>query len=85
MPKKRLALLVGFVFIDVLGYSLFFPLLPYYAAIFGAGPALVTSGPRTALEQPEADRAEEKAATGTPNGRVKRCSRCSRSSMWPRR
>ena len=41
MPKKRLALLVGFVFIDVLGYSLFFPLLPYYAAIFGAGPTLV--------------------------------------------
>jgi DHA1 family tetracycline resistance protein-like MFS transporter len=41
MPKKRLALLVGFVFIDVLGYSLFFPLLPYYAAIFGASPTLV--------------------------------------------
>ena len=41
MPKRRLALLIGFVFIDVLGYSLFFPLLPYYAAIFGAGPALV--------------------------------------------
>ena len=41
MPKKRLALLIGFVFIDVLGYSLFFPLLPYYAEIFGAGPALV--------------------------------------------
>ncbi len=41
MQNKRLALLLGFVFIDVLGYSLFFPLLPYYAAIFGAGATLV--------------------------------------------
>ena len=41
MPKERIAPLIGFVFIDVLGYSLFFPLLPYYAEMFGAGPALV--------------------------------------------
>lgn len=34
-------LLLGFVFIDVLGYSLFFPILPYYAALFGAGATLV--------------------------------------------
>lgn len=41
MPKRQTALVLGFVFIDVLGYSLFFPLLPYYADLFGAGPALV--------------------------------------------
>ncbi len=41
MSKERIAPLIGFVFIDVLGYSLFFPLLPYYAEMFGAGPALV--------------------------------------------
>jgi DHA1 family tetracycline resistance protein-like MFS transporter len=41
MPEKRLILLVGFVFLDVLGYSLFFPLLPYYAVTFGAGATLV--------------------------------------------
>lgn len=41
MPKKQLGLLLGFVFIDVLGYSLFFPILPYYAALFGAGATLV--------------------------------------------
>ncbi len=41
MPKRQITLLIGFVFIDVLGYSLFFPLLPYYAELFGAGPKLV--------------------------------------------
>jgi len=41
MPKKQLAQLLLFVFVDVIGYSLFFPLLPYYATEFGAGTALV--------------------------------------------
>lgn len=37
----RLALVITFVFVDLLGYSLFLPLLPYYADTFGAGPTLV--------------------------------------------
>jgi len=41
MPKKQLAQLLLFVFVDVIGYSLFFPLLPYYATEFGAGTVLV--------------------------------------------
>lgn len=41
MLMKQLGLLLGFVFIDVLGYSLFFPILPYYADLFGAGATLV--------------------------------------------
>ena len=41
MPKRQLAQLLLFVFVDVIGYSLFFPLLPYYATEFGAGSALV--------------------------------------------
>ncbi|MFC1879535.1 MFS transporter [Chloroflexota bacterium] len=41
MPKKQITQLVLFVFVDVIGYSLFFPLLPYYAAEFGAGASLV--------------------------------------------
>lgn len=41
MPKKQIAQLLLFVFVDVIGYSLFFPLLPYYASEFGAGTALV--------------------------------------------
>lgn len=38
MPKHRqvLTLLFLFVFVDVLGFSLILPLLPYYAASFGA-------------------------------------------------
>lgn len=38
MPKNRqvLTLLFLFVFVDVLGFSLILPLLPYYAATFGA-------------------------------------------------
>jgi DHA1 family tetracycline resistance protein-like MFS transporter len=41
VPKKQTSQLLLFVFVDVIGYSLFFPLLPYYAADFGAGAALV--------------------------------------------
>jgi DHA1 family tetracycline resistance protein-like MFS transporter len=39
--KRRLALVFGFVFIDVLGYSLILPLLPYYAGQFGASLTVV--------------------------------------------
>jgi len=39
--KRRLALVFGFVFVDLLGYSLILPLLPYYADTFGATLALV--------------------------------------------
>ncbi|MGD2145476.1 MAG: MFS transporter [Anaerolineae bacterium] len=41
MQKRRLSLIVGFVFIELLGYSLFLPLLPYYAGSLGAGPAAI--------------------------------------------
>jgi len=41
MRRNRLALVIAFVFIDLLGYSLFLPLLPYYAETLGATPALV--------------------------------------------
>lgn len=41
MPKKRLALILGFVFIDMLGYSLFLPLLPFYADQFNATPTVI--------------------------------------------
>lgn len=34
--KRALTLLFAFVFVDVLGFSLILPLLPYYAATFGA-------------------------------------------------
>ncbi|MGC9348979.1 MAG: MFS transporter [Anaerolineae bacterium] len=34
--KRRLSLVFGFVLIDLLGYSLILPLLPYYADTFGA-------------------------------------------------
>lgn len=34
--KRPLALLFAFVFVDVLGFSLILPLLPYYASAFGA-------------------------------------------------
>jgi DHA1 family tetracycline resistance protein-like MFS transporter len=34
--RRRLTLLFAFVFVDVLGFSLILPLLPYYAATFGA-------------------------------------------------
>jgi DHA1 family tetracycline resistance protein-like MFS transporter len=39
--RRRLALLFAFVFIDVLGFSLILPLLPYYAAAFAATPSVV--------------------------------------------
>ena len=39
--KKRLALIFGFVFLDLLGYSLILPLFPYYALEFGASISLV--------------------------------------------
>lgn len=35
-PRRALTLLFLFVFVDVLGFSLILPLLPYYAATFGA-------------------------------------------------
>ncbi len=38
MKRKPLALIFAFVFIDLLGYSLFLPLLPYYADTLGASP-----------------------------------------------
>ncbi len=41
MQKRRLALIIGFVFIELLGYSLFLPLLPYYAGSLGANPTLI--------------------------------------------
>jgi DHA1 family tetracycline resistance protein-like MFS transporter len=34
-------LIIGFVFIELLGYSLFLPLLPFYAGTLGAGPELI--------------------------------------------
>lgn len=36
MRKRSLPLLFAFVFVDVLGFSLILPLLPYYASAFGA-------------------------------------------------
>jgi DHA1 family tetracycline resistance protein-like MFS transporter len=41
MGRKRITLLLGFVFVDLLGYSLFLPLLPYYATELGAAPVVV--------------------------------------------
>jgi DHA1 family tetracycline resistance protein-like MFS transporter len=43
MNRRRnpVALVIAFVFIDLLGYSLFLPLLPYYAETLGATPTLV--------------------------------------------
>jgi DHA1 family tetracycline resistance protein-like MFS transporter len=39
--RNPVALVIAFVFIDLLGYSLFLPLLPYYAETLGATPTLV--------------------------------------------
>ena len=39
--KKRLPLILGYVFIDVLGFSLILPLLPYYAETFAATPTQI--------------------------------------------
>jgi DHA1 family tetracycline resistance protein-like MFS transporter len=41
MPRNRLILVFLFVFVDLLGYSLFLPLLPFYGSSLGAGPTLV--------------------------------------------
>jgi DHA1 family tetracycline resistance protein-like MFS transporter len=41
MRRNRLGLVITFVFIDLLGYSLFLPLLPFYAGVLGASPTLV--------------------------------------------
>ncbi len=39
--RKQLILIFAFVFLDLLGYSLILPLLPYYASDFGATITLV--------------------------------------------
>lgn len=39
--NRRLVLVLVFVFIDLLGYSLFLPLLPYYGEELGATPELI--------------------------------------------
>jgi DHA1 family tetracycline resistance protein-like MFS transporter len=39
--KRKLAIIFGFTFIDLLGYSLILPLLPYIAGRFNAGPVQV--------------------------------------------
>jgi len=39
--EKRLGWVILFVFIDVLGFSLILPLLPYYAEEFSASPSLI--------------------------------------------
>jgi DHA1 family tetracycline resistance protein-like MFS transporter len=39
--KKSLILILLYVFVDVLGFSLILPLLPFYAATFDASPSLV--------------------------------------------
>ncbi len=41
MTKNRLAIIFVIVFIDLLGFSLILPLLPYYAEQFGASPTAV--------------------------------------------
>ena len=38
---KKLILILGYVFIDVLGFSLILPLLPFYAESFEASPTIV--------------------------------------------
>ena len=39
--KRQIVPVILFVFVDLLGYSLFLPLLPYYAENFGATPTVV--------------------------------------------
>lgn len=41
VPRNRLILVFLFVFVDLLGYSLFLPLLPFYAANLGASALVV--------------------------------------------
>jgi DHA1 family tetracycline resistance protein-like MFS transporter len=39
--RRKLGLLLLFVFLDVLGFSLILPLLPFYAESFGASPTII--------------------------------------------
>ena len=39
--KKRLVLILVYAFVDVLGFTLILPLLPFYARTFDATPAAV--------------------------------------------
>ena len=41
MNRRRLSLIIGFVFVELLGYSLFLPLLPFYAGSLGASATLI--------------------------------------------
>ncbi|MCX6030889.1 MAG: MFS transporter [Chloroflexi bacterium] len=41
MQKNRLAIIFAIVFVDLLGFSLILPLLPFYAEKFGATPTIV--------------------------------------------
>ena len=41
MDKRRLATIFAIVFVDVLGFGLILPLLPYYATRFGASAFLI--------------------------------------------
>jgi len=41
VDRRRLVLIIGFVFIELLGYSLFLPLLPFYAGSLGASAPLI--------------------------------------------
>ncbi len=41
MQKNRLAIIFAIVFVDLLGFSLILPLLPYYAEKYGATPTIV--------------------------------------------
>ena len=40
MKNRRLLIIFGIVFVDMLSFSLVLPLLPYYAQEFGATPAV---------------------------------------------
>ena len=41
MQKRYLPIIFVIIFIDLLGFGLILPLLPYYAETFGATPTLV--------------------------------------------
>lgn len=41
MDKRRLAIIFAVVFVNVLGFGLILPLLPYYATRFGASPLMI--------------------------------------------
>ena len=42
MQNRRLAIIAAIVFVDLLGFSLILPLLPYYASAFGASEIAVS-------------------------------------------